>query len=170
MEERKPWERQPKETLRAFAAFCIYRDMKPGKRSLRETARRHYEDKSKLNVTQVKRWSSRYRWVERCKAYDDYVDEQKRQVDLEAMLEMSERQARLGSKLQELGALILDDLVERAKGGNVITTKHPVLDTVRSLRTGAEIERLARGVPTQIVEEQKEEDVLIVKLEGKEAE
>jgi len=32
-DDRKPWERQPDETDRAWAAFRIYRDLPPGERS-----------------------------------------------------------------------------------------------------------------------------------------
>lgn len=162
MPEREPWARQPGETRRAFAAFCIYRDLGPRKRSHGQAAKRYYEGKARVYLGQIALWSSRYNWVERCRQYDEFVDEQRRQKALDAILEMADRQAREGTALQTLGARILSSLLAR---GNEITGN--VLDVVRALRTGAEIERLARGMPTQIIEEQApERDFLVIEWRG----
>lgn len=162
MPEREPWARQPGETPRAYSAFCIYRDLGLKERSLRETTRRYYEDKSRTSMARIGRWSSKYNWVERCRAYDEFLDERRRQKALDAILEMADRQAREGTALQTLGARILSSLL--AKGENITGN---VLDVVRALRTGAEIERLARGMPTQIIEEQeRESDFLVIQWRG----
>lgn len=162
MPEREPWARQANETSRAYKAFSIYRDLGPRKRSLIEAARRYYQDKTRVKPIQVGVWSAKNNWVERCRAYDEFIDEQKRQKALDEILDMARRQAQEGTALQTLGARILSNLLAKGEGitGNV-------LDVVRALRTGAEIERLARGMPTQIVEEQKKErDFLIIEWRG----
>ena len=162
MPDREPWARQPGETSRAYKAFSIYRDLGPRHRSHRETAKRYYEGKSRVYLGQIAKWSSKYDWVARARAHDEFLDEQKRQKALDAILEMADRQAREGTALQILGARILSSLL--AKGDNLTGN---VLDVVRALRTGAEIERLARGMPTQIVEEQKaERDFLVIEWHG----
>jgi len=58
----------------------------PRKRSLKEAARLFYERNSATNLTQLKRWSVRYRWVERSNRYDDWLDEKKREKALEVIL------------------------------------------------------------------------------------
>ena len=62
----KPYDRQPDETDKSWAAFCIYRDMG--------------RDRTLLKVSKelghsagiiVQRWSMKYAWVKRCSAFDD---------------------------------------------------------------------------------------------------
>lgn len=160
MPEREAWERQPSESRKAYTAFCIYRDLGPRERSLIETARRYYLDRTRKRPVQVGVWSSKYNWVSRCKAYDEFIDEQRRQQALDEILEMAGRQAREGTQLQALGLKILQKISAQDPSGNV-------LDVVRALRTGAEIERLARGMPTAIVEEQgKERDMVVIEWRG----
>lgn len=162
MIEREVWARQPGETSRAYSAFCIYRDLGPKERSLRETASRYYSNKTRTSIAQIGIWSGKHNWVERCRQYDEFIDEQKRQKALDEILEMAGRQAKEGTALQTLGARILGSLL--AKGDNLTGN---VLDVVRALRTGAEIERLARGMPTQIIEEQApERDFLVIEWLG----
>lgn len=169
MEERKPWERQKGETRRAYLAFCCYRDLDPRERSQRKAADAYYKGKTKVYLGQISVWSSKYNWVKRCEAYDEYLDELKRQADLEALLEMSARQAQIGQDMQDLGNKGLQERLQARKIGEMNT-----LDIVRLTRTGAEIERLARGMPTQIVEEQGkiERDFIIINppAEAKETE
>jgi integrase len=52
------WDCQPGEGPKAWAAFCIYRDMGAATRSLSRVAREF--DKSRVLMG---RWSSRWRWV-----------------------------------------------------------------------------------------------------------
>jgi hypothetical protein len=58
-----PFEQQPKESAKAFAAFRAYLDMGP-QRGLRELARKL--DKS---VTLLGNWSAKYDWTSRVQAY-----------------------------------------------------------------------------------------------------
>jgi hypothetical protein len=62
------WERQPRESAQAFAAFALYRDQM-GRRSTAQAAATL--DKSKRLI---QRWSSRHQWVQRVRAYDRYLD------------------------------------------------------------------------------------------------
>jgi len=80
---------------------------------------------------------------------------------------MADRQAKEGTALQTLGARILSHLMTNPDGTPKPQITGNVLDVVRALRTGAEIERLARGMPTQIVEEQAaERDFLVIEWRG----
>jgi len=85
--ERQPWERlKEQESSRAYAAFCVYRSLDPRERSLKEAARLYYEKNSATNLAQLKRWSVKYRWVERSGLHDDFVDERRREKVLEQIL------------------------------------------------------------------------------------
>jgi len=70
--ERKPlWGRHPREGMKAFYAFRLYRDM-GYKRSLVKVAKK-YAPGHKI-LTLIERWSRKYDWVRRVKAYDHHLD------------------------------------------------------------------------------------------------
>ena len=65
------WNKQQSETPKAYAAFCIYRNMSPAERSYQKTHDIFY-GKSKANLGQIEVWGSKYNWVARAAAYDQY--------------------------------------------------------------------------------------------------
>lgn len=79
------WERQPGESAQAYEAFAIYRDM-GSNRSLRVVA----EQLSKSD-TLIKRWSREKKWGERCRAYDNHLDDVARQEALRKYKKMRTR-------------------------------------------------------------------------------
>lgn len=70
------WERIPGETDKSWYAFQIYRDLpvnapEGDTRSLAAVARKlNYKDEQMCG-----RWSAKYRWVERARAYDRYKEQ-----------------------------------------------------------------------------------------------
>ena len=81
MSEPQPWERQPGESSRAFAAFEVYRSLLPGERSLQQAWRIHKAASGKggdaTSASAGKphghwtRWMKQWRWQARAEAYDD---------------------------------------------------------------------------------------------------
>lgn len=67
----RAFERQPKESLKAFEAFKAYRDLGPS-RSLAKASEAYYGDTRNLAQTGV--WSRRFSWVERVQAFDDWQE------------------------------------------------------------------------------------------------
>jgi hypothetical protein len=61
------WERQPTDTDKSYAAFCVYRDM-GAQRSLEKL--RQNLGKSKALMEQ---WSKAHKWVDRATAYDTHL-------------------------------------------------------------------------------------------------
>jgi len=132
------WERLPGESAKAYEAFCKYRDMPPGERSLREVARRLGKSE-----TLISRWSSRYRWVERVQAWDDEVDRKAREAHLRTVKEMRERHARYAVALQMKA---LDRLKQ------MDPDELEPLEVLKFIVEAAKLERLARGEPDTIQE------------------
>jgi len=66
----RAFEREPKETNKAYGAFCIYRDLGP-ERSLAKAAETYYG--SSKNLAQIGLWSRKFDWVERARAFDDWL-------------------------------------------------------------------------------------------------
>jgi len=63
----KPWDRQIKETAKAYEAFIIYRELGL-ERSYPKVAQRLLK-----SGTLIKRWSAKYNWTERIAEFDSYV-------------------------------------------------------------------------------------------------
>lgn len=114
------WDRQPSESARAFAAFCVYRDDGPG-RSLRGVV-----DKTGTKLAQIGVLSRRYRWVSRVEAYDAHMarlEQAAREQALEAeaqkwaqrRLEQREREWETAKTLQERAMQMLAHPMTRTK-------------------------------------------------------
>lgn len=63
-----PWDQQPRESAKAYAAFTAYLRMDPGERSGPKVAQECAKPESL-----IKRWSSMWSWVERVAAFDKSV-------------------------------------------------------------------------------------------------
>ena len=98
---------------RPTTAFAIYRDM-GSTRSLRVVA----EQLSKSD-TLIKRWSREKKWGERCRAYDNHLDDVARQEALRKYKKMRTRHIGIALQLQEKALAELKNLpdgVDDAKG------------------------------------------------------
>ena len=77
-DNRQPWERQPEDTPKSWAAFCIYRDL-GADRSIDKAYRISVLRKSPESTPgeankRWKIWSSECNWVARTAAYDEHID------------------------------------------------------------------------------------------------
>lgn len=156
-EDRDPWEKQPRESRKAYAAFSIYRDMGPLERSLAKVARQVGRSRGMME-----RLSVRWQWVFRVEQYDAHEDRLRREALRKEQEEMLRRHA-------GLAALAIQKVILRLRGGKdrIITAEGqqqevPVLalhpnemdaqDLARLADVAVKIERLARGLPTEHAE------------------
>ncbi|MGD0126372.1 MAG: hypothetical protein ABSF46_13500 [Terriglobia bacterium] len=139
-EEKHDWDRQPGESSKAYAHFCLYRDT-GFSRSLRKLAE---DAKCISKVAQLRRWSSRWKWVERCEKYDDYLENQDRLQQEKERREMRKRHARMGVLGQSVAVKALENLLNKVRAGGEVSAG----DAGRLLDTAVKVERLARGEPT----------------------
>jgi hypothetical protein len=66
----KPYDRQPNETDKSWAAFCMYRDM--GRDRSLEKLRQDRSERGIANtLSTLGGWSVKHKWGERCSAFDD---------------------------------------------------------------------------------------------------
>ena len=82
--DEKAWERQPKESARAYEAFDLYLKMGP-ERSLRKVG----QELGKSN-TLISRWSSAWNWQERCRDYDNYLKRQELEEQRKIVMQASQ--------------------------------------------------------------------------------
>lgn len=139
LDDKRPWERLPKESNQSFEAFMLYRDMGK-KRSLAKVSNELGKSKALMD-----RWSSRDRWVERVQAYDDHMDRlelEQRDTDIKDMLERHSKVSMLFQQKVIEGLKVL-------KGETLSPS-----DLIRIFTDSVKVERLSRGI-TDVANEVK---------------
>ena len=152
------WDRIKNEQNKAYHSFCIYRDLGPF-RSIDKVVQKLDEESTPLSRTQVGKYSSKYNWVERAEAYDDYKDKKQRQKNENAIIEMNKRQANDYKKLQE-GVMdtmsAIDEIdSESEEKGHLTPNRAAYFLNACSMAydRAAKGERLARGEATDRTEQ-----------------
>ncbi len=131
--DRQPWQRQPREPQRAYAGYCVYRDLgtdrtltaavrhwltAPADRSQTKRAheQRRYEthEKPQRYLRAVRGrwgiWSSRWHWVDRCRAFDEHAGAEAEHRAFEARVEQQladQREREEEAKRTRVGARTL---------------------------------------------------------------
>ena len=156
------WEQMPEETDEAYGAFVRYMNMGRGARTIRRVAQ-------ELNVsaTLIGGWSAEWSWVNRVRAWDMEQDRVAREALLEEVANMARRHAQQSavvmqalvtpatSFLQELrdDPNLIRDLMAPDEDGrrrNVFEVLNLLVRVAGVMPTIANVERLARGEPTEI--------------------
>lgn len=130
-------ERLPGETTQAFEAFSIYRDMGAGRTSAK------VGKQLGKSATLMEGWSVRWNWVARAESWDAYVDREKRQQNLQAILDMNERHIRLALMVQNKLVAGLQSLQGEGLSARDLST---------FMDMAIRVERLARGSATDRTE------------------
>lgn len=153
------WERLPGETNKAFRAFCIYRDLRQNRSFAQVQAKLGKKSKS-----YIAHWSKKNKWVERVKSFDDDEDRILRLKHQESIQKMNERQAQQAETFQRILFLPVTAISDRLRKDK--DNKTPAIEDLNKLNTLelieligqlsrnygnlVNIERIARGVPTEI--------------------
>jgi hypothetical protein len=127
-----PWDRQPKESDRAYSYFAIYRDM--GRtRTVAKVATEVHKSRDYLH-----KLASQWRWVHRARAFDTEQDRLYGELLGERRKDMAERHARIAAALQ--GKIV-------ARLQSLDAQKLTPSDIARWLEVATRVERLALGLP-----------------------
>lgn len=138
----------PLETSKAFTAFTIYLLMGPQERSMEKVG-------AKLGVTRqaVEKWSERFAWVERARAYDLHmarVEQELRELQIRSKaVEWGKRQAKLKELEWEVGLLALERVREWLRKP---IDKMNARDAAYLLDIASKVARLASGMATEHAE------------------
>lgn len=156
--ERQPWDRQEDESSKAFEAFVLYRDM-GSQRSLMKVAQSLHETSPRKGTvesvkTHLAQWSVRHKWVERIEAYEIAEDRRQRLAREEEIEAMRGRHTRAGEALTTIASLRLlgsrDDVPGVGKINRINPNDLRPDDVARMLVEGIKVERLSRGLPTDL--------------------
>jgi hypothetical protein len=191
-------ERLPQESPRAYRAFCVYRDLGPG-RSLDQAwelfcaASDPTKDRgSARRPGHWAAWSQKYQWVERAEAYDDLIEEESRNAAAERRRQLHEARSQFQSEEQQrienqvrnadavlvkMGTAPLNEIIQVTKDkvtNKTTTTKVKALNPrgmAALLKTRNDTARQAiRGVyDTKGLEEEERKPSRIIWMPGKKA-
>jgi hypothetical protein len=129
------------ESARAFAAFCTYRDLGPG-RSLLAAWQQHNSDAGATRLSrkcpgQWQRWSVRWQWVERAREFDVELDAVKREARAARYRQLEQERADYEHENHGLlwnNMLDMDALLKKAGGApitDITQAKEEVVDGKR---------------------------------------
>ena len=100
----QPWERQKGESAQAFEAFFLYLEM-GASRSLRAVSQELGKSK-----TLIDRWSRTYKWVERCRAWDNHLQYEAKKAAITEVRNMTKRHVTMAQQIQNAAMLALQEL------------------------------------------------------------
>jgi hypothetical protein len=154
------WDPWPGESAKAYAAFCLYRDLGP-RRSL-DAASRSYHGSHREGVDllsgrlprasgTIRRWAHCWNWQARARAWDQEAERIKQAEQRAALQEMAERHAKEALMMQNKAIERLRQLRPEELGTR---------ETLAYLVEAAKLERLARGEPTERVSQEHHFDQL----------
>ncbi len=147
-ESEEAWYRQPKEGAKAYAAFCIFRDMGP-ERTITKTA----EILGRKSASMIYKWSSSNNWQERVRAYENHLQKIAVKAAENARLEMLSRHANEAMLMQQIALQKLREIDPDTVS---------VGDAVKMVDVAVKVERLARGESTENVKEETTGEVKVV--------
>jgi hypothetical protein len=99
------------------------------------------------SLTRLKELSRKWNWVERCQAYDDYLEQQDRLQQEKERREMRKRHAKIAVLGQNIAVKGLEKLLARVQEDEKAVAP---ADLTRLFDTSVKVERLSRGEPTEI--------------------
>lgn len=156
------WQRAPTDTDSSWRAFCVYRDMGVA-RSLIKAARLYYGDESLGDQSgknrQMTTWSAAHKWVERVRAYDEYLAEENRKRIADERQKLIDRELddyhNMIQKFDQLfrAANALTQTVERDGKIYVEVDIDGVHRLVKLREDAAKFGRRALGLPDRITQQ-----------------
>ncbi len=141
MIELRPWDKQPGETTKAYAAFVAFKNIEPAFRSQVRVA----SDLSKSRQ-QIQRWSSKWNWEERASAYDETQEVELLASRIEMKKRMDEEHLRIVRHARNKAVQALKDLDPKDLTPSEL--RHWLDMTLK-------LERLIMGEPESIQERRK---------------
>ncbi|MDR4483809.1 MAG: hypothetical protein R3B95_11455 [Nitrospirales bacterium] len=135
------WDRLPGESVKAFAAFKVYRDMGM-ERSYRKVAKTLGR-----NLSWIRDWGGKYEWTRRVEAWEDHLNRLEVKAQEDAIKEMNKEQASVGRAMLSVAAANINRLYQDGKEANCLNTNQ----IPKWVEVGTDTERTARGAHTELI-------------------
>ena len=156
-----PWERQPKESAKAFAAFAAYRDLGPDRTVAKAVT---ILGKKTGYRRAMEEWSVRWGWVARASLWDDHQDRFERDAALVIAEQTIREKVAVADGLWKTAAKgllmwnkYLDQTSQQQTASGVFE-QPPISpgDVYRLADAGLKLSQLLEGKPTDIQEQRKQ--------------
>lgn len=136
-----PWERQERETEKAFEAFRTYRDLGVGKSTAKVA---QVLGKTKCLID---RWSSRWNWVERIVAYQSYLEELAQKARDQETIKQARKIISKNEVLEELTQIAECDWrefieIKFGKDGETLNANLKLSDKLKALELAGKYHKL----------------------------
>lgn len=106
------WDRMPNETMQCYARFLLYRDQPTGQRSLKTLG---------IAKSLASRWSSKWQWVKRVQAWDDYLIALNADLTIAQALSVRARAIKFGKVAVDKAVMAIEQLpVKRVSSRDAI--------------------------------------------------
>ena len=139
--EHFPWDRQPRESEKAFKAFKIFREH-DGQRTSHVV-----DEQLQCSGQNIRRWAKKWKWHERAREWDIYQDRIAQEAIIRERLKMIERHAQQGRTLQGIAAQQLLKLQQLQADPQRKLEPLSVRDIAYLMEVGTRMERRALGEP-----------------------
>ena len=148
-----PWERQKGESAQAFAAFLVYLNLGA------ERSHQTVSQQCGKSISLIGRWSRAYGWVERCRAWDNYLQQEAKKAAVAEVRRMNQRHAKMASAIQATAMQALQEM-----GTSMVNPKN--FASVVKLATDLERQSLTAEVAENMpsAQDQREDDPLTKSL------
>lgn len=111
------WLRQDGESIKAYTAFCAYRDMPPNERTI---------EKIRESWKTASNWATRWNWRKRVEAYELHLDNIRREEKEEALRKGLAMQASIAASLLYEIHKSSDSLEVRARAFKAVAPEHRI--------------------------------------------
>jgi hypothetical protein len=150
----QPWERQPRESPKAFAAYLVYQDLGPT-RTLIAVAR-----KLGKNRSLIYRWGEHHAWIARAYAWDVTRAREEEALSRQAREEMMRRLIKDAEGLQKLSMAAIRKLVQRDPdtGDLVLSDAVDYKGAIRLYRLSLDLQKHLPSLPPPPAAESRSAD------------
>lgn len=107
------WERQKGESAQAYEAFSLYLEM-GADRSIRAVSQKLGKSR-----TLIDRWSRTCKWVERCRAWDNYIQQEAQKAAATEIRNMARRHITMAQQIQSAAMQAL-----KKQGSDMVNPKN----------------------------------------------
>tara|TARA_B100000686_G_scaffold248302_1_gene258034 strand:+ start:202 stop:789 length:588 start_codon:yes stop_codon:yes gene_type:complete len=115
------WERREGETVKAYEAFCIYRDLGSGRSLLKAWRQQDGNEAATKTPGKITKWSSQWSWSSRAEAWDRHRAKVKKEEEeaarkaeqraiIDERIDAKRERIRAAQKLMQKGLDLLDEL------------------------------------------------------------
>lgn len=134
--------KHPKETARAYEAYCIFAQLPPVDRNYPEVARR-----AKASIGTVRYWGRRFNWIERASDRDEEREDSIATIEDNIAQASARRHLDNAQRLQDMGMRELDRLAVLSEQSEIplIRPEH----AIKMMEVGFKMERLLNGESTE---------------------